>query len=119
VFGPGRPVIQPTGRAPDVLTLDLFFHRRVIDPAIAVTDHLMAAVHASLGELRILLERAGDAEDAHLDGEIIEHVEHAPGAAPAAVFEHGFHERRADAALCWHADVVEHALGYFVAVEQR
>src|SRR6185437_9349701 len=60
-----------------------------------------------------------DAEDAYLDGEFVEHVKHPPGAAPAAVFERRLGERHAHSAIGRHADVVEHALGNFIAVEQR
>src|SRR4029077_11809487 len=56
--------------AREVLALDVFGDGTVVDPAIAVTDDFMALRHAGLGQCGVLLERAGDAEDARLDAEI-------------------------------------------------
>ena len=130
VLGPGRPVIQPSGRLADqlrqafdrkahVLALDLFGHRAIVDPAIAVADDLVPAAHAGLGQFGVLLESAHDAQNADHDRELGKDVEQAPGAAATAVFEHQLDERHASTALGADTDVVEHALGHGVAIGER
>ena len=105
-------------RQPDVLTLRLFGDRAIVDPAIAVADDLVPAAHAGLGQLGVQLQRAHDTQYAHGDSVLGEDVEQAPGAAPAAVFEHQLHQRHA-AAVSGDADVVEHALRHRIAVGER
>ncbi len=77
----GRPRSGQPGQnidgAGDVLPFDMLRHRAVIDPAIAVADDFMAARSAGFRQIGILLERAGDAEDAHLDVELGKNIEHA------------------------------------------
>src|SRR5579862_192091 len=126
--GPARhPSDRPRSSQPgenvdsvaDMLAFDVLGHHAIIDPAIAVADNFVALFDESPGQFGILFERAGDAEDAGLDAELAKHPEHPPGAAAAAVFEHGFDQRNAASAMRADPDVVEHALGLLVAVAQR
>ena len=78
-----------------------------------------AGSDAGLRQLRILLERPRHAQDAHGHGKFGERLEHPPGAAPAAVFEHRFDDRHPHVPIGRHADVVEHAFGDIVAVDER
>src|SRR6185312_16117935 len=48
-----------------------------------------------------------------------EDVEHAPDAAAAAEFEYRFDQRRAPPDIGRYPDIVEHALGHRIAIEQR
>ena len=123
---PGHPADRPGARyvgkdldgAADMFTLDVLRDRPIVDPAIAMTDHLVAALYERAGEVRILLQRARDREHADLDGEIPEYLKHAPDAAPAAILENRLYQRHAAARDRGHANVVEHGFRSIIAIRK-
>ena len=116
---PGHPadrpragqLLQDIDGLADVLALDVLGHIAVVDPAIAVADHLMAARDEGVGQRRILLQRARHAENA-------DRQPRSRGRCRARARRRGgCHIRtpirpaaRARRLIGRHADVVEHAL---------
>ena len=109
---------QPVDGPPDVIALNVLRHLHIVDPAVAMADHLVPVAHEGAGKLRVLLQRAHHAEHADLDVVGAEDLQHPPHAASRAVLEHRFDQRHPLAGLRLHADVVEHALRNRIAVDK-
>src|SRR6516165_11242903 len=72
----------------DMLALDLFRHRLVIEPTIAVADDLVALLDKGTGDLGVALGSLCYGQQANLDPEFTEQAQQPPAADPRTVFEH-------------------------------
>ena len=104
---------------PDMLALDLLGHHLVIEPAIAVADDLVPVGDKGADQFRVALGRLGHGQQAQLDAEPAEQTQQAPAADPRTVFEDGFDERAAQTRQRGLADIVQRALGFRVALQDR
>src|SRR5277367_4141103 len=102
-----------------MLTLLVLRHAMVVEPAPAVADDFMPVGGKGRGQLRILLQRADDAEDADLHLEALEDAQQAPATDARSVFEHGFDHRTSPTPIGGKADVGEQILGMRIALENR
>lgn len=99
-----------------MLALGFRGHLAIIDPAIAMADNLVAARDECFRDIRVLLDGAGDGQNAERYVIFREDIEDTPDAAAASVLEHGFDQRVADPLPGIDADIVEHTFGNGVAV---
>src|SRR5579872_1077751 len=74
--------------APNVIALHVLGHQTIVDPAIAVTDDFVAAIHEGLGHRKILFECARHRQNADVNGKLPKQIKEPPNAAAAAKLEH-------------------------------
>ena len=113
-----RQLLQSRDREPDMLALGLLIDFEIVEPPIAVTDDLVAFGDKGLRQLRTLLKRPNDAEDADLDVEALEDAQQSPASAARPIFEDGFHGGVASANVGRQADIVQRILGAGVAFDK-
>src|SRR5581483_1648235 len=92
-------------------------HRAVVDPAVAVRDDLVPGLHAGARDLGVALERHHDREQADRHPALLDDLEQAPDAAPAAELVARLDEDAALAGVRREGRVRERSLGGGVAVE--
>src|SRR3984893_1058186 len=80
---------------PDMLALDLFRDRLVVEPAIAVADDLVAVLDEGPGEFGVTLGRLRHCQQADLATDRAEQAKRPPPADARAVFEYRLDDRAA------------------------
>ena len=101
-----------------MLTLGLLIDFEIVEPPVAVTDDLVALGDKSLRQLRTLLKRPDNAEDADPDVEALEDAQQAPASAARSIFEDGFHGGVASANVGGQPDIIQRILGARIAFEK-
>ena len=125
-----RPTVEPAERRlagelrdsldgeADMIALGFLVDLEIIEPTITVADDLVSLSDKGLGQLRTLLERAHDSQDADLDAESLEDTHEPPAPAARPIFERQFHRRAAGPLIARQADITERVFGPVVALEQ-
>ena len=128
MFGPGRPVYQPTGLRPisrvmtstllaHVRALDLFRHGLVVDPALSVAGDFEAAAGDRGGDLGVALQGHADGVDRGRSARIREHAQDFPRAYAAAVLEDRFDVEVARAGQGLGTEIGQHRFRVRIAVQ--
>src|SRR5579863_5814861 len=106
-------------RKPDVLSLLLLAHRRVVDPSPSVADDFVALLDKGADKIGIGPEAPDNAEDADLDVKCLEDAQEAPAADARSIFERRLDHGAARPFIGGKADVRQYALRGFVAFKKR
>eukprot|EP00013_Stygamoeba_regulata_P002071 CAMPEP_0177635212 /NCGR_PEP_ID=MMETSP0447-20121125/3782_1 /TAXON_ID=0 /ORGANISM="Stygamoeba regulata, Strain BSH-02190019" /LENGTH=390 /DNA_ID=CAMNT_0019136987 /DNA_START=265 /DNA_END=1434 /DNA_ORIENTATION=- len=118
--GPKHALVH-AHRPPHVLALGLLVHVSVVDPAVAVRDHLVARVGAQEGAHGgVQLQGATDCEHCARVLVLVQQSHDAPEAHAAAVLEHRLH---VEVACVPHGhtptDFSQECFGVFVSIQER